>query len=409
MIYQRILIISIIAFALLATANVIVISQSSTRQVGFPVCEIYTETGGNRRRCARIYCDASAYSVPSQGCYYIDVNGNRIPTSPRDQADQLCENGVGACTVLSNERIACNLNQKSAEFGITCPDGSTNTVTSRIINCPITCPGCPTPGSGKPCRRAYWDTTYCKWDRSPCDIGGGECLSGLTTLGEDFKDGDSADICSPCNPDPAEVFMCQQGGGVYDWSSCFCGQSPIVIDVLGNGFNLTNYTNGVNFDITGDGNVERLAWTSVNSDDAWLALDRNVNGTIGDGKELFGNSTAQPTPPQGEERNGFLALAEFDKSANGGNNDGKINQQDTIFQSLRLWQDANHNGVSEVGELKTLAEVGLRKIELDYKESRRTDEHGNKFKYRAKVKDEQDAQLGRWAWDVYLAVQPRQN
>ncbi len=230
-----------------------------------------------------------------------------------------------------------------------------------------------------------------------CSSGGGNCLSGFTTSGEEFNDGDTSDSCSPCNPDPYDVFMCQQSGGTYDWSSCFCGQSPIVIDVLGNGFNLTNYTNGVDFDITGDGNAERLAWTSVNSDDSWLALDRNGNSTINDGKELFGNSTAQPTPPQSESKNGFLALAEFDKIANGGNNDGNITQQDTVFQNLRLWQDANHNGISEANELKTLVQVGLRKIELDYRESRRTDEHGNKFKYRAKVKDTQDAQLGRWA------------
>ncbi len=249
-------------------------------------------------------------------------------------------------------------------------------------------------------------------DSQPCSIGGGNCLSVITTTNEEvieFKHGDSADICSPCDPDPSEVFLCQQGGGVYDWSSCFCGQSPILIDVLGNGFNLTNYTNGVDFDITGDGNVERLAWTSANSDDAWLALDRNGNGTIDDGKELFGNSTTQPAPPQDGAKNGFLALAEFDKSANGGNNDGNITQQDAVFQNLKLWQDTNHNRTSEANELKTLTEIGLQKIELDYKESRRTDEHGNKFKYRAKVKDAQDAQLGRWAWDVYLAVQPRQN
>jgi hypothetical protein len=200
--------------------------------------------------------------------------------------------------------------------------------------------------------------------------------------------------------------MCQQGGGTYDWSSCQCGQSPIVIDVLGNGFNLTNSANGIHFDINGDGVQEQIAWSSANSDDAWLALDRNSNNFIDNGEELFGNHTPQPAPPQGEKRNGFLALAEYDKQANGGNGDGKISQQDSIFGSLRLWQDKNHNGISEPSEMHTLVDLGLRKIDLDYHESRRTDDFGNQFRYRAKVRDAQDAQLGRWAWDVFLQTTP---
>jgi hypothetical protein len=198
--------------------------------------------------------------------------------------------------------------------------------------------------------------------------------------------------------------MCQQSGGTYDWGSCQCGQSPIVIDVLGNNFNLTNAANGVQFDINGDDTKEQIAWSSTNSDDAWLALDRNGNDLIDSGKELFGNSTRQPAPPAGEVKNGFLALAVFDKAANGGNDDGNITNQDVVFASLRLWQDANHNGVSEASELKTLSQLGLAKIDLDYQESRRTDEHGNRFRFKARVRDTQDAQLGRWAWDVYLVV-----
>jgi hypothetical protein len=73
---------------------------------------------------------------------------------------------------------------------------------------------------------------------------------------------------------------------------------------------------------------------------------------------------------------------------------------------LRLWQDVNHNGLSEVAELKNLLEVGVACIELDYKESRRKDQHGNLFRYRAKVTDIYGAQVGRWAWDVLLVSQP---
>ena len=182
-----------------------------------------------------------------------------------------------------------------------------------------------------------------------------------------------------------------------DIDPCVCPpRSPIIIDVAGNGFNLTNLADGVMFNITGFGR-EPLGWTRADSDDSFLALDLNANGLIDNGAELFGNFTVQPTPKDGIERNGFAALAVFDYNA-----DGKIDSDDSVYSELRLWQDRNHNGVSEPEELHSLEKLGLKTLDLKYKQSKRVDEHGNEFRYRAKVKDKRDAQLGRWAWDVFL-------
>lgn len=202
---------------------------------------------------------------------------------------------------------------------------------------------------------------------------------------------------------PPECQYCYDNGGSYCSPTGLCW-TPIIVDIEGDGYDLTNALGGVLFRPDPTDNQIQTSWTATGSDDAFLVLDRNGNGTIDDGSELFGCASPQPEPPPGTLRNGFLALAELDKAGNGGNGDGKISNNDVIFFQLRLWQDTNHNGFSEPGELHTLPELGLATLDLDYRESRRIDQNGNRFRYNAKLRDAHGAQFGRWAWDVFLTT-----
>lgn len=203
--------------------------------------------------------------------------------------------------------------------------------------------------------------------------------------------------CLPNPPSGCNVTeTCQEG---YAWNDvdCACepGASPILIDVSGKGFELTNAASGVKFDISARGIPMQMAWTAPGAQNAFLCLP-DSNGACDDGKDLFGNFTPQPAS---STPNGFAALAVYDA-----NHDGVIDARDAIFSKLRLWIDANHDGISQPNELFTLPGLGITSISLNYKWDRRTDQYGNVFRYRAQVGSTDGA--GRMAYDVFLVSQP---
>jgi hypothetical protein len=243
------------------------------------------------------------------------------------------------------------------------------------------------------------------YDFTNSAIYGPACCPTPTPMPPD-QSGDGGGMGS-CNPAFYQECL-NVDGARWNEPTCQClgYPSPVLVDTAGDGFRLTGASDGVRFDLDSDGVPERVAWTPAASDDAWLALDRDGDGAITNGRELFGDFTPQPAPPPGRERNGFLALAEFDRTARGGNSDGAVDARDAVFAHLRLWRDTNRDGVSQASELYTLPALGLTRLHLDYKESKRVDGHGNEFRYRAKVDDSKGAKVNRRAWDVFLVSAP---
>ena len=104
---------------------------------------------------------------------------------------------------------------------------------------------------------------------------------------------------------------------------CSSLASPIIFDLNGKGFHLSSLEKGVQFRIYPNRKEQyRVAWPEEGSQNAWLVLDRNGNGTIDDFSEFFGDETPQPKPIPGKSRNGFAALAVYDTAPKGGNEDG---------------------------------------------------------------------------------------
>jgi hypothetical protein len=175
---------------------------------------------------------------------------------------------------------------------------------------------------------------------------------------------------------------------------------------LDEGIHFTSLKNGVKFDLNGDGKPLYLSWTDPNYHNAWLALDRNHDGTIESVQELFGYLTEPQVASRDGQRNGWLALAVYDEPANGGNGDGVIDAKDAIYPELLLWIDSNHDGISQPDELHHLAEMGVTRIPLKYTHKSYTDDDGNNFRFENFVGIEslnnEDKLSRHQAWDVVL-------
>ncbi|MBQ7450853.1 hypothetical protein IJS77_05485, partial [bacterium] len=162
-------------------------------------------------------------------------------------------------------------------------------------------------------------------------------------------------------------------GCTYDVSGIHRKYSPLVLDLKDNGFKFTSVDDGTDFDLDADGTADKTAWTAKQDDfdDAFLVLDKNGDGQVNSGAELFGD--------QNGSENGFLELAKYDE-----NGDGKIDKNDSVYSQLRLWADMNGDGkVDHPQEWKTLEEMGVTEISTSYDKvlgedgNARTDEYGN--------------------------------
>lgn len=143
--------------------------------------------------------------------------------------------------------------------------------------------------------------------------------------------------------------------------------SPLVLDLGGTGRILTTGSeHPVQFDINGDGVLDTIGWTSRDSGAGFLWIDLNLNRKVDDGSELFGSSTRLPAG--GFAKNGFEALAVYDRAEFGGNEDGIISRDDVIWNRLLVWVDANHDGRSQRREIRPLDAYGVVSLGLGYQQ-----------------------------------------
>ena len=244
-----------------------------------------------------------------------------------------------------------------------------------------------------------------------CNATGGSCSTNSDCCNGNCTNGSCTSGGPQCQPDGGQCTQdsdccnsdCNAGTCQPCINSCDARPiNPIIVDLDGSGYRLTNAASGVSFDATGSGTRIQMSWTAANWNGGFLALDRNGNGRIDNGTELIGGFSPQPSKP-GQKLNGILALAVFDQPENGGNKDGTIDSKDSIYSKLVVWVDRNHNGVSDPGELLTLEQAGIQSISLNYSQSAWTDIFGNRFQNRSQItRTGAQGKLPQWIYDARL-------
>jgi hypothetical protein len=145
-------------------------------------------------------------------------------------------------------------------------------------------------------------------------------------------------------------------------------RTPLMLDLNGDGVHTSSLADGVKFDSDGTGQMTFTGWSD--GKDGFLVLDLNSDGTINNGTELFGNST-NLADGQTKAKDGFEALRQYDL-----NHDNLIDANDAVFANLKIWVDANKDGVSQSEELHGLADIGVHALKLNAEVSHTLD-NGN--------------------------------
>lgn len=177
-----------------------------------------------------------------------------------------------------------------------------------------------------------------------------------------------------------------------------CSCCPIVLDTTGQGFKLTDIAHGVYFRWDPDGPRYAMSWTDPAGKNGWLVLP-DKNGEVHDSTNLFGSFTPQPKTAN---PNGYIALAVYDLPSEGGNGNGWIDPGDKIYSQLRVWIDANQDGEAQPDELRSLDDLGIKKIGLRYRLAEKVDQFGNVFRYVSQVVGESDQK----DYDVWIKMDP---